>query len=213
MILGSLVGGFTNTKIGYYTPLAIIGSCIMSVGAGLITTFWLDTSEGKWIGYQVLYGIGVGLCFQVPNLAIQAVLPKAEVPTGLALMLFTNLLGSSIFVSVGENVLSNQLISRLAKIPGFSKDLVTSSGATSLIDALPSEYRNTVLVAYNESLQKVFQIALILSCIAVLGCATLEWKNIKKGKDNMATAEAAASAEEKMIGGEKKDEAAQTDSA
>ncbi|CAG8893347.1 unnamed protein product [Penicillium egyptiacum] len=39
MIVGSIGGGITNSKIGYYTPLAIIGSCIMSVGAGLLTTF------------------------------------------------------------------------------------------------------------------------------------------------------------------------------
>lgn len=29
MILGSVVSGLTNAKIGYYTPLAIVGSCIM----------------------------------------------------------------------------------------------------------------------------------------------------------------------------------------
>jgi hypothetical protein len=34
----------------------------------------MDTSEGKWIGYQIVYGIGLGLCFQVPNLAAQTVL-------------------------------------------------------------------------------------------------------------------------------------------
>lgn len=39
MVVGSIGGGITNSKIGYYTPLAIIGSCIMSVGAGLLTTF------------------------------------------------------------------------------------------------------------------------------------------------------------------------------
>lgn len=174
MILGSVVGGFTNAKIGYYAPLAIIGSCVMSVGAGLITTFWVDTPEGKWIGYQVLYGTGIGLCFQVPNLAVQAVLPKADQPVGLSLMLFCNLLSSTVFVSAGANVLSGQLLARLAPVPGFEPGLVTSGGATSLVDALPAAHRGVVLAAYNESLQKVFQIALVLCCVSVVGCATLE---------------------------------------
>ncbi|ORY62368.1 major facilitator superfamily domain-containing protein [Pseudomassariella vexata] len=199
MIVGSLVGGFTNSKVGYYTLLVIVGSCLMSVGAGLITTFPLDTSSGKWIGYQILYGIGMDVCFQVPNLTVQAVLPKMDVPIGLSLMLFCNLLASTIFVSVGENVLSNQLLSRLTGMPGFDPSLVTSGVATSLVDILPLQFRQTILVAYNKSLQEVFCIALILCCISVLGCATLEWKNVKKGKNNMATAEAAAEAQEKKF--------------
>lgn len=41
---------------------------------------------------------------------------------------------------------------------------------------------------------------MILSCISVIGCATFEWKNVKKGKDNMATDEAAAEAEQQKTG-------------
>lgn len=171
----------------------------MSVGAGLITTFWVDTPEDRWIGYQVVYGIGMGLCFQVPNLAVQAVLPKADQAIGLSLMLFWNLLSSTVFVSVGANVLNSQLLARLAGIPGFEPGLVTSGGATSLVDSLPAAYRDVILAAYNKSLQKVFQISLILCCISVIGCVTLERKNVKKGKDNMATAEAAAEAGQQEI--------------
>lgn len=58
-----MIGNFINQKVGYYTQLAIIGSCIMSVGAGLLTTFQVDTGEGKWIGYQILHGFGMGLAF------------------------------------------------------------------------------------------------------------------------------------------------------
>jgi hypothetical protein len=67
----SIFGGITTQKIGHYTPYAIAGSCIMSVGAGLLTTLQVDTGEGKWIGYQIIYGFGMGLCFQAPNLAAQ----------------------------------------------------------------------------------------------------------------------------------------------
>ncbi|KAL1873164.1 hypothetical protein Daus18300_003983 [Diaporthe australafricana] len=180
MILGSVVGGFYNAKIGYYTPLTIIGSCVMSIGAELMTTFWTDTPQGQWIGYQVIYGTGMGFCFQVPNPAMQAVLPKADRPVGLSVMLFCNLLSSTVFVSVGADVLNTQLLDRL----------VTSGGATSLVGALPAAERAVVLTAYNASLQKVFQIALVLCCVSVIGCATLEWKNVRRSGDNMATAEA-----------------------
>ena len=171
----------------------------MSIGAGLITTFQVDTGSTKWIGYQVLYGFGMGLCFQTPNLATQTVLPKPDVPMGMALMFFGQLLGAAIFVSVGENVLSNQLLSRLSGIPGFSKSLVTSGGATSLLDAVPADLRGTVLAAYNEALRKVFQDGLILSCFAVLSIASLEWKSVLKKPAANVGAEKSRAVEEKKV--------------
>lgn len=195
-VVASISGGFLNHKIGYYTPLGIAGACMMSVGAGLLTTLQVSTGEGKWIGYQVLYGFGMGLCFQTPNLATQTVLPKSDVPMGLALMFFGQLLGAAVFVSVGENVLDNQLLQKLSGIPGFSNSLVTSGGATSLLDSVPPDLRGTVLIAYNEALRKVFQIGLILSCLAVLGTAAMEWKNILKTPEEKVRAEKSGAAEE-----------------
>jgi hypothetical protein len=201
MVVGSLAVGITNPKIGYYTPFAIVGSCVMSVGAGLLTTFRVDTGEGKWIGYQVLYGIGLGLCFQVPKLAAQTVLPKNDVPMGLALMLFGQLLGAAVFVAVGENVLGNQLVQRLSGVPGFKSSVITSGGATSLLSSLPANLRETVLTAYNEALRKVFQVGLIVSCLTVLGAASLEWRSILKKPEANVSAETSGTAEEKMVGG------------
>ncbi|KAL1962418.1 hypothetical protein VTN77DRAFT_9689 [Rasamsonia byssochlamydoides] len=201
MVAGSMGGGIITPKIGYYTPFSIVGSCIMSVGAGLLTTFQVDTGEGKWIGYQILYGIGLGLCFQTPNLAAQTVLPKKDVPIGLALMLFGQLLGAAVFVSVGENVLGNQLVQRLSGVPGFDPSLITSGGATSLLSALPASEHDTVLTAYNEALRKVFQVGLIISSLAVLGAVALEWKSILKNKPKANVgAETGGAAEEKKVG-------------
>ncbi|KAK9358832.1 major facilitator superfamily domain-containing protein [Lipomyces starkeyi] len=95
--------------------------------------------HGKWIGYQVLYGFGMGLCFQATNLAAQMVLPRKDVPVGSSLIFFSQLLGAALFVSVGENVLDNQLVQRLSGLPGFNSSLITSGGATSLLSSLPGD--------------------------------------------------------------------------
>ncbi|KAH8703359.1 putative MFS aflatoxin efflux pump [Talaromyces proteolyticus] len=200
-VVASMLSGAVTPKIGYYTPLAIIGTCLMSIGAGLITTWHVDTSAGKWIGYQILYGFGLGMCFQTPNLAVQTVMPKKDVPIGLALMLFTNLLASAVFISVGENVLSSQLVLRLSGIPGFNASQVVSSGLTSLLESIPVNLRDEVLVRYNEALMQVFQVGLIVTCLTILGTATLEWKSVlkeKKAKEQaQAQAQACAEAEAK----------------
>lgn len=200
MVVASIFGGLTTQKIGYYTPFAIAGSCIMSVGSGLLITLQVDTSKGMWIGYQVIYGFGMGLAFQAPNLAAQTVLPTKDVPVGSSLMFFGQLLGAAVFVSVGENVLDNQLVQRLSGLPGFNPRLVTSGGATSLINLLPVEQQEVALRAFNEALQKVFQIGLIFSCLTILGAAALEWKSVLKKPETKADAETSKAPEEKKIG-------------
>ncbi|KAF3309017.1 hypothetical protein TWF173_011527 [Orbilia oligospora] len=180
MVVGSMIGGAVTTRVGYYTPFAIVGSSIMSVGGGLLTTLQIDSGPSQWIGYQVVYGLGMGLCFQVPNLAAQTVLPKQDVPIGIALMFFGQLLGAAIFVAVGENVLGNQLVNRLSGVRGIDRTLITEGGATTLLSGLDVELREIMLVAYSEALRKVFQVGLIVTCLAVIGAATLEWRSILK---------------------------------
>ncbi|MCJ1314764.1 hypothetical protein MMC15_000076 [Xylographa vitiligo] len=199
MVVGTISGGITIQKIGYYTPFAIGGSCIMAIGAGLLTTLQVDTDMGKWIGYQVLYGFGMGLCFQAPNLAAQTVLPLKDVPVGSSLMFFAQLLGAAVFVSVGENVLDNQLVQRLSGLPGFNSSLITSGGATSLINSLPANLRGAVLTDYNEALRKVFQIGLIVTCLTILGSAMLEWRSVLKKSEANAGDESNGAAEEKRV--------------
>ena len=180
MVIATIIGGFGTQKCGYYTPFAIVGACIMSIGAGLLTTLQVDTPQSKWIGYQVLYGFGIGLSFQAPNLAAQTVLPLRDVPIGSSLMFFSQLLGAAIFVPVGVNVLNNELVTRLSDIPGFEPSLVTSGGATSLINSLPEGLRESALSDYNDALRTVFRIGLVVSCLAIVGSAGLEWRSVLK---------------------------------
>jgi MFS family permease len=178
-VVGTVLSGFTTKLIGYYNQYAILGTCIASVGAGLLTTFQVDTPQAKWIGFQVVYGFGYGLCYQVPNLAIQAILPKRDAPMGFALCLFGGLLVSSVALAVGENILANQLVDGLSEFPGFDRDMVTSGSVLSLLDSLPDDLRQRGLFVYNEALRKVFQVGLVITCFSVLGAFPLSWQKIK----------------------------------
>ncbi|KAJ8110170.1 hypothetical protein ONZ43_g5943 [Nemania bipapillata] len=189
LVVASISNGIFVTKIGYYTPTMLIGTAICTIGAGLLTTLQVDTGMAKWVGYQVVYGFGQGLCFQAPNLAAQTVLPKKDVSIGVSLMFFSQILGGAIFVSVGQNVLNNQLLQRLAGLPGFSPALVASGGATTLVNSFPAEYRGDVLSAYNESLRTVFRVGLILAALSVIGSVSMEWRSVKKDKQGHKAAD------------------------
>lgn len=60
-------------------------SCLMSIGAGLISAWRIDTRSGMWIGYQIMLGFGIGLAMQHAAIAIQTVLEPRNIPVGVSL--------------------------------------------------------------------------------------------------------------------------------
>ncbi|EXK23832.1 hypothetical protein FOMG_19412 [Fusarium oxysporum f. sp. melonis 26406] len=191
MVVSSVTTGVLTTRIGYYAPFLIIGVCLMAVGAGLLTTLQVDTGEAKWIGYQVLFGWGLGSSFQAPNLAAQTVLPTDDVPVGTSLMLFSQLLGGAIFISVGQNMLGTQLLERLKGVPGFDAAFLRNEGATT-ITQLPDSIKPLVISAYNEALREVFRVGLIMACLTIFGALAMEWRSVKNTPEEKKDAEVAA---------------------
>ncbi|AEO65517.1 uncharacterized protein THITE_119631 [Thermothielavioides terrestris NRRL 8126] len=182
LVVASIVTGILVSRIGYYTPFMIFGVCLTAVGAGLFTTFDATaTSKGKWIGYQILYGFGIGTSAQAPNMAAQTVLPRVDVAIGASVMFFGQQLFGSVFTTVGQNVLDNQLANRLASIvPGINPKLIQGSGATELLQHIPPSSYAAALVAYNDSLRVCFRVALIMACLSIPCALAMEWRSVKK---------------------------------
>lgn len=179
IVVSSILSGVGTSKVGYYMPFLIGGICIAAVGTGLLTTFHVDTSEGKWIGYQIIYGFGLGACFQAPNMAAQTVLPRNEVSIGASLMLFAQTLFGAVFVSVGQNVLDGQLVDRLAGVVSITTEQMQAAGTTGLFKIVPAQLLDEVLVAFSDSLDVCFEVAVVLACLAILGALVMEWRNVK----------------------------------
>lgn len=55
-------------------PYMIAGDIIACVGAGLLTTIGASTPTAQWAAYLVITGLGVGMAYQLPYTAVQAVL-------------------------------------------------------------------------------------------------------------------------------------------
>ncbi|KAK4997217.1 hypothetical protein LTR66_003335 [Elasticomyces elasticus] len=175
IVVGFIANGKLTTRLGHYVPSLIIGTSLTVLGAGLMNTFAVHTSKGKWIGYEILYGFGVGLAGQVPNMAAQTVLPKEDVAIGASLMFFGQTLFAAIFISIGQNVLNKELLSRLPSVPDIDARLIQSTGATDILRLVPDQYHDLALSAYNGSLRASFQIGLCLACIQILGAFGMEW--------------------------------------
>ncbi|KAK5110233.1 hypothetical protein LTR62_006229 [Meristemomyces frigidus] len=190
LVVRSIMSGALVNKLGYYTPLAIVSSVVLPVGAGLVYAWGVDTPSRKWIGYQVIFGIGTGLGMQAGSLAAQTTLSEKDVPIGVSLMFFWQQLGGAVFGSVGQNVLQNNLIKGLVKVvPGRDPMEVVNSGATVLRNIVPVNDLSEVLKVYNQSLRQVFMISVIVGSLSLLGSAILEWRSTKGKQGPTETAQ------------------------
>ncbi|GIZ44906.1 hypothetical protein CKM354_000809000 [Cercospora kikuchii] len=180
LVVGAISSGQLIGRFGYYTPFAMAGSVLMPIGAGLMTTWNLSTTSGYWIGYQVLFGYGIGVGMQQGGMAAQTVLNKKDVPTGVSLMFFVQQLGGAIFVCVGQNVFNTSLINGLIRLV---KDLdpmqIVNTGATEIRGIVPEGELEQVLVIYNGALRQVFIVGVIVAALSALGSFALEWRSVK----------------------------------
>ena len=58
----------------------VVSSIITTIGISLLAaTLQLDTDPAKWIGYQILLGLGAGIGLQQPLIAVQTALQKEDI--------------------------------------------------------------------------------------------------------------------------------------
>ncbi|QDS67491.1 hypothetical protein FKW77_001319 [Venturia effusa] len=181
LVLVSMIVGGAISVVGYYTPFMYASVVLMSIGAGLLTTFQPNTGHAKWIGYQLIFGAGIGAGMQQTLIAAQTALPLSDVPVGTAIMMFAQTLGGALMVSVGQNVFQNQLLKNLSTALPASLDakIVIAAGATQFQKAIPKEYLTKAVLAYNDALTQTWYVAVALAAISGLGAAVVQWKSVK----------------------------------
>lgn len=183
VVVASIFAGGLITAFGYYTPFMLVGTVLAAVGGGLLTTWKPDTGIGMWIGYQLIFGLGVGLSLQQPLIAVQTVLDIKDVPVGTSVIAFMQTLGGALFVSVGNNVFTNKLIQELAKrVPSINPKLVLITGTTNLQKTVAKELLPEVIISYNNALTTAFTVATALAAVAIIGAVFMEWKSVKGKK-------------------------------
>ncbi|KAI1618945.1 DNA repair protein RAD50 [Exophiala viscosa] len=199
----AVLSGVGVSKIGYMAPFAIVGSALVTLSAGLMSTLSVHTSTGKWIGYQIINGVGRGAAIQIPFIAAQSVVKPDMVPTITALVAWTQTFGGAVFIGLAQTAFINMLRSALAKnAPGVDASDVIAAGATNFLADLAAKGEKTtrhgVLLAYNQAIAHTFYL------VVGLGAATFictfgigKAKSEKKEKAVKADMESANGSEKK----------------
>lgn len=180
-MIATIAAGGAVTGLGYFAPLIILGSTLTTIAAGLLYTLSPTSSNGQWIGYQVLAGVGIGLCNQVPVMAAQALAKNEDIATVTAVIMFFQTLGGAIWVSAAQAGFANKLFILVSKkIPGIDAARVVAAGATEYRHVFPTGITSSILESYMGGVTVVFVIILVISAVSVVASLLTPWTNIKE---------------------------------
>jgi hypothetical protein len=179
VLIASIFSGVMITRVGYYAPFFILCSIIMPVGAGLITTFTPTTGHAKWIGYQVIFGVGLGFGMQQHLNVVQTVLERSDIATGSALVTFVRFLGSAVSLPIAQTIFLNSLVSKLTNLPGISPAAITGYGATELRSLVSGNDLKTLLLDYNAAIVNVFYMVIATSSVTIFSSVFVEWRSLR----------------------------------
>lgn len=183
MTVSSIVIGGAITVVGYYSPFMWVGAAIFTIGSGMLYTLKVDSPAGRWIGYQILAGIGAGASVQIPFVAVQVVTSEKDMPTANAMVMFFNSLGGAISISIAQNIFVNSLSKEIPKYaPQVNPQLVIKAGATFVRQVVSPQYLPGVLVAYTNAICNAFIVAIATGALAFFASFGMEWKSVKGKK-------------------------------
>ncbi|TGO09987.1 hypothetical protein BTUL_0148g00210 [Botrytis tulipae] len=174
-MLFAIISGFA----GYYLPFSVVGGCFAAIGYGLISTYTPSTPASKWIGYQILGGIGRGLSMQMVIIAIQNNLTGTNIVIAQTLVIFFQYLGGALCLTFASTIFAAKLKSGLrVYAPTVDPQLVIEAGATAYRNVIPKDQVMNVVMAYNLAINHCFYLAAGLAAGVMLFVWGMGWKKI-----------------------------------
>ncbi|KAF3765281.1 MFS general substrate transporter [Cryphonectria parasitica EP155] len=205
LVVAAVTTGFLTQATGYYLPWIIAGISIATSGYGALSTLSPTTPTARWIGFQILYGIGSGTGAAGPFIAIQNLVPLKQIPTAMAMVLFGQNLGGSVFLVVANAIFNNSLRKQLqehASRIGIDPNVIMDAGARSVRNlGLPATGVAAVVQSYANAVDRVMYLGIAAGLAGVIvswGMGNSNIMEVKKLKELTNEAKPAASEADKQ---------------
>ncbi|KAF2678700.1 MFS gliotoxin efflux transporter glia [Lentithecium fluviatile CBS 122367] len=174
-----VVGGVIVSKTGHATATMLVGAAVGSIGCGLLCTLDIDTSTGKWIGYQLIAGSGIAFSVQNGMNIAQANVGPEDLAAVVANVYFFQTVGGAFTTSAAQAAFVNQLLVKLPfSAPNVDPALVISTGATQLRDVFTPEELPGIITAYVHGLKAVWGVGTGVVLFAALWTAVIPWTRL-----------------------------------
>lgn len=104
--------GMIIHRTGEYRLILQAGMVFMTLGVGLFILLNTDTSIATIVGVEVIAGVGIGLCFLPPLIALQAHVAQDDTATATSTFGFLCNLANALSIVIGGVVFQNSMALR-----------------------------------------------------------------------------------------------------
>ncbi|KAJ5826940.1 hypothetical protein N7447_003703 [Penicillium robsamsonii] len=197
LVFFTMLSGMMTEILGYYLPWNLGGSSMTAIGYGLMSLIKPTTASSKWLGYQVLYGVGSGAMTSAPYIAIQNLVPPPQIPVATAIIIFCQNMGGAVFLIVANSIFTNGLRAELQKHIteiGVNPDVLISTGLNSIRNLVSGDKLALALECYTKAINHVMYLGIGVSIATFAFGWGLGWVDIRKVKKLQAIQEDALTA-------------------
>ena len=122
---GICTGVFIH-QTGHYRGLIWVGTILLTLGTGLYIVMTPSTPIATIIGFQIIAGLGSGLLFEPPLIALQAFVEQDDVATATSTFSFIRCIALSISIILGGVVFQNSMDGQSSQLraAGLSPNLL-----------------------------------------------------------------------------------------
>ncbi|KAK5994664.1 putative efflux pump gsfJ [Cladobotryum mycophilum] len=185
-----ITSGAFITSTGLIFESQLVGAIFGAVGAGLLCTFDIGTSPGKWIAYQIIAGIGWGIAFQIPIMNSQTGAAPEDISSSTSIVLLFQCVGGATLVAAAQAAFINTIAKHLPHdAPGVDISKVIATGATELRHVFDATQIPGIIVSYMAGIKVAFAIATACAGLSVFIAIFGRWKPASRAEmKNMSAA-------------------------
>lgn len=172
-----IMSGIIIHRTGRYQELIWTGMVLCTLGMGLYIYIDASTPLATILGLEVVEGLGAGMLFEPPLIAMQALVKQDDVATATATLGFIRNLATSMSIVIAGVVIQNSMASRSSALrsAGLPPKLLsefTGGDAAANVEMIKNivdvGQRNAVKEAFAFSLQRTW---ILMTAVSAFGFA------------------------------------------
>ncbi|KAF4480150.1 Multidrug resistance 3 [Fusarium agapanthi] len=162
--IGSLLAGKINATKNYTFESLVLGSSVMTIGCGLLTSLSHEPNDAKLLGYMTFCGLGFGLTVASSTMLSTVEVPIRDYAPAQGIISQVRLLGGSLGIAASSALLNEKSSKYLSGVLTAYEQATIGGSNTHLTSAQWSAVRYT----YADAFQVEMKIATVVAACSVI---------------------------------------------
>ncbi|KAF4442164.1 Multidrug resistance 3 [Fusarium acutatum] len=162
--IGSLLAGKINATKNYTFESLVLGSSVMTIGCGLLTSLSHEPNDAKLLGYMTFCGLGFGLTVASSTMLSTVEVPIRDYAPAQGILSQVRLLGGSLGIAASSALLNEKSSKYLSGVLTAYEQATIGGSNTHLTSAQWSAVRYT----YADAFQVEMKIATVVAACSVI---------------------------------------------